>query len=365
MKTKFRKSFGQLKSLKLFQALNQKNKWLNKMSPIIGIDLGTVNSLVYVSGKGIVINEPSVVALNKKTGRILSIGKKAQEMIGKTPAHIAAIEPLVDGVISDFEVTEEMIRYFIKEVNERYFRFSFRTRVIVAIPMGATSVEQKSAYDAIKNAGASEVYLVHEPVAAGIGANLPIKESVGQFIVDIGGGTTEIAVISMGGIVAQKSLTIAGNRFNKDIVQFARDKLNLLIGERTAEATKIALGSAIKLEDRLEIFIRGRDLIDGLPREILVNDEHIRKAMKKSIDSLIVAVRNVVEEVPPELLSDIMRRGIILTGGGALLRGLDKAIEAETQVKVRIAEDPLTAVARGAGYILENFEDYKEYLIDL
>ena len=358
MKKNFLNNFAFLKNI------GKKPEWLQKFSPVIGIDLGTVNSLVYISGKGIVINEPSVVAVNKKTGKILAVGKAAQNMIGKTPPHIMAIEPLVSGVISDFETTEQMIKYFINKVNEKSFKFLSRPRVIVAIPMAATAVEQKSAEDAVRNAGASEVYLVYEPIAASIGAHLSIKEATGQFIVDIGGGTTEIAVISLGGVVAQKSLRIAGNRLNKDIVQFAREKLNLLIGEQSAEKIKIALGSAIKLEDRIEGFLRGRDLIDGLPREVLVNDEHIRKAMARSIKTLIAAVRTVLEQVPPELLPDIMKKGIVLSGGGALLRGLDKAIEEATQVRARIAEDPLTAVVGGAGFILENFEEYKDLLVE-
>jgi len=347
-----------------FSGKLKKPKWLEKLSPIIGIDLGTVNSLVYVSGKGIVINEPSVVAINKKTGKILAVGKNAKRMIGKTPPNIMAIEPLVDGVISDFEVTEQMIKYFINKVGDQIIRSFSRPRVVVAIPMSATLVEQKSARDAVKNAGASEVYLIYEPVAATIGARLPIKKATGHFVVDIGGGTTEIAAISLGGIVTQKSVRIAGNRLNKDIVQFAREKLNLLIGEPSAERAKIALGSAVKLEDRLEGFLRGRDLIDGLPREILISNDHVRKAISKSVDSLVSTIRTVIEEVPPELLPDIMKYGIVLTGGGALLRGLDKAIEEVTQVKVRISDDPLTAVARGAGKVLENLENYKELLVD-
>jgi len=351
------KNFNLLKILK-------KPQWLENFSSIIGIDLGTVNSLVYVSGKGIVINEPSVVAVNKKTGKILAVGRGAKKMIGKTPPNILAIEPLVDGVISDFEITEQMVKYFIDKVSDQVIRSLSRPRVVVAIPMSATLVEQKSARDAVKNAGAGEVYLIYEPVAATIGARLPIKRATGHFVVDIGGGTTEIAAISLGGIVTQKSIRIAGNRFNKDIVQFAREKLNLLIGEPSAERIKIALGSAIKLEDRLEGFLRGRDLIDGLPREILISDEHIRRAIKKSIDSLVGTIRTVIEEVPPELLPDIMKQGIVLTGGGALLRGIDGAIENSIQVKVKIAEDPLTAVVRGAGKILENLEEYKELLIE-
>ncbi len=354
-----------MKKINLFKnRIIKKANWFQKFSPLIGIDLGTVNSLVYVSGRGIVLKEPSVVALNKKTGRVLAVGKKAQEMLGKTPPHIQAIEPLVDGVISDFESTEKMIQYFIQKVNQQKIRFLARPKIIVAIPMSATKVEQKSAQDAVKNAGAGEVSLVYEPIAASIGARLPVKKAIGQFIVDIGGGTTEIAVISLGGIVAQKSITIAGNRFNKDIVNFARDKLNLLIGERSAEQVKIALGSAIKLEDRLESFLRGRDLIDGLPREILVNDQHIYKATHSSVKNLIKTVRNVLEKAPPELLADIMKRGIILTGGGALLRGLDIAIEQATQVQVHVTEDPLTAVARGAGFILENLENYRDLLLE-
>ncbi len=358
MKKNLMQNFNFLKKFK------KRPEWLKKLSPIIGIDLGTVNSLVYVSGKGIVINEPSVVAINRKTGRILAVGKEAQKMLGKTPPNILAIEPLVDGVISDFEATEQMIKYFIDKINNRFFKFIGRPRVVVAIPMSATSVEQKSAQDAIKNAGAGEVYLVYEPIAATIGIKLPIKKAIGQLVVDIGGGTTEIAVISLGGIVVKRSLQIAGNRFDQDIIRFAREKLNLLIGKRTAEKTKIAVGSVIKLEDKIETFLRGRDLIDGLPKEILVNDSHIRKAIHQSIMSLVLAVRSVIEEVPPELLSDIMKRGIVLTGGGSLLRGIDKAIEEATQIKVLIAEDPLTAVVRGAGYILENIENCQELLIE-
>jgi len=353
-----------LKNFDFLKKLGKKPKWLEKFSPIIGIDLGTVNSLVYVSGKGIVINEPSVIAINKKTGKILAVGKEAKQMLGKTPPHISAVEPLVDGVISDFEATEQMIKYFINLVNDQVFRFLSRPRVVVAIPMSATPVEQKSAQDAVKSAGASEVYLVYEPVAATIGARLPIKKASGQFIVDIGGGTTEIAVISLGGVIAQKSIRIAGNRLNKDIIQFAREKLNLLIGEQSAERVKISLGSTMKLDEHLEGFLRGRDLIDGLPREVLVSDDHIRKAIERSVTTIIATIRMVLEEVPPELLPDIMKQGIVLTGGGALLRGLDKSIEEAAQVSVKIAEDPLTAVVRGAGFILENFDQYKDLLIE-
>lgn len=342
----------------------RKPKWFNRLSPLIGIDLGTVNSLVYVSGKGIVVNEPSVVAVNKKTGKILAIGEKAQQMLGKTPPNILAIEPLINGVISDFETTEQMVKFFLREVKNKTTHFFYRPRVIVSIPMGATAVEQKSARDAVRNAGASDVYLVYEPIAAAIGAHAPIKQAIGQFVVDVGGGTTEIAVISLGGIVVAKSLQIAGNRLNKDIIQFAREKLNLLIGERSAEKAKIALGSALKLEDRLEGFLRGRDLIDGLPREILINDGHIRKAIHRSIETLIASIREVLEKTPPELLPDIMHRGIILTGGGALLRKLDKAIEESTQIKVHVIDDPLTAVVRGAGFILENFDEHQDLLIE-
>ncbi len=352
---------------KIFSFLNKAKEnpfRISKLSPIIGIDLGTANSLVYVSGRGIVANEPSSVAINKKTGRILAVGKPAEEMRGKTPSHIITIKPLKDGVISDFEVAEQMIKYFLAQANSKVGRFWYRPRVIVPIPMSATAVEKKSAQDAIRNAGASEVYLTYEPIAASLGAYKSFSEATGHFVVDIGGGTTEIAVIALGGIVVKRSIRIAGNRLDEDIARFAREKLNLLIGIRSAEKIKIALGSAVELEDKIEGFLRGRDLIDGLPREILVNDTHIRKAISPSIKSLIKTIRAVLEETPPELLPDIMKQGIVLTGGGALLRGIGRAIEEATQVRVKVAEDPLTAVVRGAGLMLENFQDYQDLLIE-
>lgn len=329
---------------------------LGKVSHDIGIDLGTANTLVYVRGRGIVIREPSVVAINKKTKEILAIGEEAKRMVGRTPAHIVAIRPLVDGVISDFEVTEQMLHYFFDRVHQERFSLLPRPRVVIGIPHSVTEVERRAVEEGAINAGAREVYLIEEPIAAAIGSRLPIQEASGSMIIDIGGGTTEVAVMSLGGVVASRSLRIAGDEMNEEIVQYARDKFNLVIGERTAEDVKIKIGSAIELREKLEAPIRGRDLVTGLPREIIVNDTQIREALKKPINSIIESVKVTMEETPPELLADIMERGIVLAGGGALLRGLDAKIAQETLTQVHIADDPLTSVVRGTGLVLEDLD---------
>lgn len=338
------------------------NKFFGYFSQDIGIDLGTANTLVYVRGKGIVINEPSVVAINQKTGRIVAIGTDAKRMVGRTPAQIVASRPLVAGVVSDFEVTEEMLKYFIRKVHEERLSIFARPRVVIGIPSGVTEVEKRAVEDAAKNAGAREVYLVEEPMAAAIGVRLPIQEAVGSLIVDIGGGTSDIAVISLGGIVVAKNLRVAGDKLNEDIIRFARDEFKLLLGERTAEDIKIAIGSAHELSEPMEATMRGRDLVTGLPKELIVDDSDIRRAMRHSINVLVNAVKSAVEETPPELVADIMHRGIILVGGGSLLRGLDHLIQQETKIPVRVAEDPLTAVVRGTGIILEDIDSLKDIL---
>ncbi len=340
-------------------------KFFGKLSKDIGIDLGTATTLVYVKGQGIVINEPSVVAVNQKTGQILAIGEEAKKMVGRTPAHISATRPLVQGVISDFEVTEQMLRYFINKVHKGSIHILPRPRVVIGIPSGITEVEKKAVQDATLNAGAREVYLVEEVMAAAIGARLPVQEALGNMVVDIGGGTADVAVISLGGIVASKTLRVAGDKMNEDIINFAQDELRLLLGEKTAEDIKIAIGSACELNEELETPMRGRDLITGLPKEIIVNDSQIRKALSRSVKMIIDAVKDTIESTPPELVADIMHRGIIMVGGGSLLRGFDKLLEEETKMPVRVEEDPLTAVARGTGIILEDIEKLREVLVPL
>ncbi len=341
------------------------NKIFSYISEDIAIDLGTANSLVYVKGRGIVIFEPSVVAVNQKTGQVLAIGNEAKKMVGKTPAHIVATRPLVKGVISDFEVTEQMLRYFIEKAHKRRFIFSPRPRVIVGIPCGVTEVEKKAVCDAAKNAGAREVFLIEEPMAAAIGARLPIQEPGGNFVIDIGGGTTEVAIISLGGIVSSKSLRVAGDKLNQDIINFMQEEYKLLIGERTAEEAKINIGSAIPLKEKKEWPIRGRNLATGLPEEIVVFNKDIYQAMEKSIKQIVNAVKTTVEETPPELLADVMSKGIYLLGGGGLLRGLDALIAKETKIPVKVAEDPLTTVVRGAGIVLENIDELSEVLVEI
>ncbi len=340
------------------------NKLFGKISHNIGIDLGTANTLVYVKEKGIVINEPSVVAVNKRTGQILAIGKEAKEMVGKTPGHIIVSRPLVGGVVSDFETTEQILSYFIEKVHKDSFALLPRPRVAIGIPSGVTEVEKRAVIDAAISAGAREAFLIDEPMAAAIGARLPVQEPAGNMIVDIGGGTTEVAIISLGGVVTSRSLRVAGDKMNEDVIHFARDKYNLLLGERTAENIKIAIGSAYKMNDRLEMIIRGIDLISGLPKEMEVNDDQIREALFRSIKVIVNNIKSAVEETPPELVSDIMQKGIILAGGGGLIRGLDKLIAEQTEMPVRRMEDPLTAVVRGIGAVLENLDELSDVLIE-
>ncbi len=327
----------------------------------IGIDLGTSNTLVYLKGHGIVINEPSVVAVNIKTNQILAVGAKAKEMLGRTPGHIKAIRPLIDGVISDFEVTEEMLSYLINKANKMSKKLA-RPRVLIGVPTGTTNVETRAVYDAAHSAGAREVLLVEEPMAAAIGVRMPIKEPVGSMIIDIGGGTTDIAVMSLGGVVKSKNLKIAGDRLNHDIISYMRDEFKILIGERTAEMVKIAIGSVAQGE-YMETEVHGRDLLTGLPREVVVTDADVREAFSLSIRELVEGVKDMLETIPPEILSDIMRQGIALSGGGALLPGLDTLLQSVLKIPVHVVDDPLSAVARGTGVILDDIASYQEVLI--
>lgn len=332
------------------------DNFFGRFSKDLGIDLGTANTLVFVRDKGIVINEPSVVAINTRTDQILAVGRMAKEMVGKTPAHIVTTKPLVKGVISDFEVTEKMLKYFIDKVHQDTFTVVPRPRVVIGVPLEITEVERKAVEDAALSAGAREVYLIEEPMAAAIGARLPIEDAVGTMVVDIGGGTTEIAVISLGGVVTWKSLPIAGNEFDKNIVQYAREVFNLFLGERVAEFIKMKIGSAMELPAPLEMEMRGRDMLTGLPKEIMVNDAQIREALAKSIRAIVESIKATLELTPPELVADIYERGIVLTGGGALLKGIDKVIARAAEIPVRIADDPLTCVVRGTGLVLESPE---------
>ena len=329
-------------------------KLLGKFSKDLGVDLGTSNILVYAKDKGIVINEPSIVAVNARTSQIIAIVRDAQEMLGKTPAHIAISKPLSKGIISDFEVTEKMLRHFILKVHENSFSFAPRPRVAAGIPLEITEVEKKAVEDALYLAGAREVHLVEEPIAAAIGARLPVEESLGSMVVNIGGGITQIAVLSLNGVVTWKSIPIAGDELTKSIIQFARDNFNLFLGERIAEFIKMRIGSAMELEVPLEMEMRGRNLVTGLPAEVIVNDEQIRGAISRGINAIIDNIKATLEVTPPELTADIYERGMVLTGGGALLKGLDKLIAGATEVPVRIADDPLTCAVRGLGVLLEN-----------
>jgi len=339
------------------------NNLFGIFSKDIGIDLGTANTLIYIKGQGIVINEPSVVAINQKTGQILAIGQEAKKMVGRTPGHIVASRPLVAGVVSDFEVTEQMLKFFIDKVHRESFSILPRPRVVVGIPSGVTEVEKKAVEDATRSAGAREVYLIEEPMAAAIGIRLPVQEAAGNMIVDIGGGTTEVAIISLGGIVVSRSLRTAGDKLNEDIINYARDEFNLLLGEKTAEDIKLAVGSAYPLEEGLETTMRGRDIVTGLPKKIVIDDTQIKKALSRSVKILVNAIKSTVEETPPELVADIMRRGIFLVGGGGLLRGLGELIADQTEMPVKLVEDPLTAVVRGTGMVLEDVDSLKDILV--
>jgi rod shape-determining protein MreB and related proteins len=329
---------------------------LGLFSHDVGIDLGTANTLVLVKGRGIVIDEPSVVAIDRYTKKILAIGAEAKRMVGRTPANIVAVRPLKDGVISDFEVTEKMLEYFIRAVHDR-FGFGFpRPRVVVGIPSGVTEVEKRAVHDAALNAGARACFLVEEPLAAAIGAGLPIMEPSGCMIVDIGGGTTEVAVCALGGIVTSTSVRTAGDEMDQDIISYARQVHNLLIGERTAEEIKIQAGSAFSMETEASVLLRGRDLATGLPKSVEVSGVEIRDALAGSINAIVDAVRSTIEITPPELIADLMAHGIALAGGGALLRGLDRRLAQDTRFPVYVSEEPLTCVVRGAGEVLEEAE---------
>lgn len=329
----------------------------------IGIDLGTANTLVYVRSKGVVMNEPTIVAVNKKTGQLVAIGEAAKTMHGRTPAHIEVIRPLVEGVISDFEVTEEMLGYLIGKVRDSA-KPLFAPRVLIGVPCGITNVEMRAACDAAKNAGAREVLLIEEPMAAAIGAKLPIVKSVGSMIIDIGGGTTNIAVISYGGMVASRNLKVAGDHLNAAIVSYIRDQFKVLVGEPTAEEAKIKLAAVEGESEQKELVVRGRDVVTGLPKEVVITDADIREAISPSVDSIVEAVRSVLERTPPEVLSDIMQKGIYLSGGGALIPGLAPLLESIIRVPVIVVADPLRAVIRGIGNALENLDGYEELLID-
>lgn len=334
-----------------------------KFSKDIAVDLGTSNTLVYVKDKGIIINEPSVVAINTRTDQILSVGEDARRMLGKTPPHILAVQPLRSGIISDFEVTEKMMRYFIEKVHKESFSLVPRPRIIIGVPLDITEVERKAVEDVAISAGAREVFLIEQPMAAAIGSRLPIQEPNGNMIIEIGGGKTEIAVISLGGIVTSKSLKIAGEKLDNDIIDYIREKYNIFLGDRSAETAKIKVGNVLTLEKSLRTKCRGRNLLNGLPREIIVKSDEIRDAIKRSVDIIISAVKDVVEQTPPELVSDLYQRGMVISGGGAALRGLDKLIYEETKIPVTIADDSLTTVVRGIGMVLEDFDNLKELLL--
>jgi len=336
---------------------------LGMFSRDIGIDLGTANTLVHVKDRGIVISEPSVVAIDQKTRRVLAIGAEAKRMLGRTPASIIAVRPLRDGVISDFDVTEQMIKYFVHKVHDRVGLIP-RPRMLIGIPSGVTEVEKRAVRDAAINAGARWARLIEEPMAAAIGAGLPVGEPTGSLIVDIGGGTTEVAVISLGGIVVSRSIRIGGDELDQDIIAFGRREYNLLLGERTAEDVKIALGSAYPGDyDDQRVLLRGRDLLTGLPRAVEITAEQLREAIEPSVSQIVDAIKDTIEETPPELVADIMDQGIVLAGGGALLQGLDRRVSEATQMPVHVADDPLTCVVRGTGKALEDIDVMERTLV--
>jgi len=339
------------------------DRFLSLVSTDIGIDLGTANTLVYIKGRGIVLNEPTIVAVNKKTGQLVAVGNAAKTMLGRTPAHIEVIRPLVEGVISDFEITEEMLSYLIGKVRSE-MRIMIAPRVLIGVPCGITNVEMRAARDAAKNAGARDVFLIEEPMAAAIGAKLPVDKAIGSMIIDIGGGTANIAVISLGGIVTSKNLRLAGDHLNASIVTYIRDQFKVLVGDSTAEDAKIKLASVIHPGESKDLVVRGRDVVTGLPREVVITDSDIREAISQSVDTIVEAVRSVLERTPPEVLADIMQRGIYLSGGGALIPGFASLLEEVVQVPVVIVPDPLRAVVRGTGIVLENLDLYEEVLIN-
>lgn len=336
----------------------------SKFSKDIGVDLGTSNTLFYVRGKGIIVNEPSVVAINTRTDQILSVGEDARRMLGKTPSHILAVKPLRHGVISDFEITEKMMKYFVDKIHKESFSVFSRPRIIIGVPLDITEVERKAVEDVAISAGAREVYLIEQPIASAIGARLPIQEPNGNMIVEIGGGKTEIAVISLGGIVTSKSLKIAGEKLDSDIIDYVREKYNMFLGDRTAENVKIKIANVLSIDNKVQkAKIRGRNLLTGLPKEIIIKGEEIKEAIRKSVDTIVAAIKDVVENTPPELVSDLYQRGMVLSGGIASLLGLDKLIYEETQIPVIVADDSLTTVVRGIGIVLEDFDNLKDLLL--
>ncbi|HUX76290.1 MAG TPA: rod shape-determining protein [Anaerolineae bacterium] len=343
--------------------INPIDAFLGLFSLDIGIDLGTANTLVYVRGKGIVINEPSWVAIERRSRKVLAIGSEAKEMVGRTPASIVAIRPLRDGVISEFDVTEAMLDYFIKKSHSQLLLPFPRPRVVVGIPSGVTEVEKRAVYDAAISAGAREVFLIEEPMAAAIGAGLPVTEARGSMVVDIGGGTTEVGIFCLGGFVVSRSLRIAGDEMDEDIMQYARQKYNLYIGERMAERAKISIGSAYPLPEEMTMTLRGRNLVTGLPEAVEVSSIEIREALSGSVGIIVDVIRDTLDETPPELISDLMETGICLAGGGAQLKGMAERISDETNMRAWVAQDSMTCVARGAGKVLESLDVLREVLV--
>ena len=343
--------------------INPIDAFLGLFSLDIGIDLGTANTLVYVKGKGIVINEPSWVAIERKSRKVLAIGAEAKEMVGRTPASIVAIRPLRDGVISEFDVTEAMLDYFIKKAHSQLLLPFPRPRVVVGIPSGVTEVEKRAVYDATISAGAREAFLIEEPMAAAIGAGMPVTEARGCMVVDIGGGTTEVGVFCLGGIVVSRSLRIAGDEMDEDIMLYARQKYNLSIGESMAERVKISVGSAYPLPEEMTMTLRGRNLVTGLPEAIEISSIEVREALSGSVSIIVESVRETLDETPPELIADLMETGICLAGGGSNLRGLADRISEECNMQAWVAQDPMTCVARGAGKVLEELDTLREVLV--
>jgi rod shape-determining protein MreB len=339
-----------------------KDRVFGLFSHDIGIDLGTANTLVYVKGRGIVINEPSIVAVNQKTGAIVAVGQAAKDMLGRTPAHITAVQPVVDGVISDFEVTAEMLSYLIRKAQAGHSTM-LGPRVAVGVPSGITSVEVRAVRDAARAAGAREVFIIEEPMAAAIGMELPVHEPTGSMVIDIGGGTTDVGIISLGGLVNARNIRIAGDRFNADIVSHIRNEFKMLIGDKTAEEIKISIASVSPSHETFEAIVRGRDLVTGLPREVRVTDLDVRNAIGHSFEELVELVKEVLETTPPEIVADIMERGIYLAGGGALIRGIPEFLTDALGVPVVVAPDPLTAVVRGTSIVLENLESYPDAIL--
>lgn len=336
---------------------------LSLFSNDLAIDLGTANTLVYAKGRGIVVSEPSIVAVNQKTGAVEAVGREAKEMLGRTPGNIIAIRPMKDGVIADFEHTEKMLDYFIKKAHNNR-SFAVRPRIVVGVPSEITQVEKRAVRDTAVRAKATEVYLVEQAMMAAIGAGLPIIEPAGNMIVDIGGGTTDVAVISMAGIVYSRSLRVAGNEMDEAIIQYIKRKYNLLIGERTSEEVKIKIGSAFPLDDEMSMELKGRDLIEGIPKTIVISDEEVREAIEETVSLIIGAVKDALEQTPPELSADIVDKGIVLTGGTAMLRNLDKRLREETGLPISLADDPLASVALGAGKMLTDFQLLRKICID-